>query len=34
MSNNAVSNDLIHGFERTLIQKQLEKNDDADSARG
>lgn len=34
MSNDAVSNDLIHGFERTLIQKQLEKNDDADSARG
>lgn len=34
VSENAVSKDIIHGFERKLIQKQLDNNSDTDSARG
>ena len=31
---NGVSKDIVHGFERKLIQKQLDNNSDTDSARG
>ncbi|MBB4095085.1 flagellar biosynthesis protein FlgJ [Ochrobactrum pecoris] len=34
VSENAVSKDIVHGFERKLIQKQLDNNSDTDSARG
>lgn len=34
MSENAVSKDIVHGFERKLIQKQLDNNSDTDPARG
>ncbi len=33
-SENAVSKDIVHGFERKLIQKQLGNNNDTDHARG
>ncbi|PWU71852.1 flagellar biosynthesis protein FlgJ [Ochrobactrum sp. POC9] len=34
VSENAVSKDIVHGFERKLIQKQLDNNSDTDPARG
>lgn len=34
MSGHAVSKDIVHGFERTLIQKQLENKDETGAARG
>ncbi|MEJ5021390.1 rod-binding protein [Ochrobactrum vermis] len=34
VSENTVSKDIVHGFERKLIQKQLDNNSDTDSARG
>lgn len=32
MSENSISKDIVHGFERQLIQQQLENNDGKDSA--
>jgi len=34
VSENAVSKDIVHGFERKLIQKQLDNNSDTDPTRG